>query len=216
MRTGMGKHRYGAVLLLILCSLVFQLAAPERGWAHLVIIALQGLAFLAALVASRAHPYLRRAAIVVVAIAVVSSAAALIGFGELSSTATRIVTLLFVALTPVTIARGVIVELRERGVSLHTMYGVLCIYLLIGSLFAFLFGIVGDLASTPFFGHRVSAHTTDYLYFSFTTITTVGYGDLVAVTDLGRSLAIAEALLGQIYLVTVVAVIVGGLSRQPA
>ena len=46
------------------------------------------------------------------------------------------------------------------------------------------------------------------------TITTTGYGDLTPATDLGRSLAIAEALTGQIYLVTVVAAIVGGLSRR--
>jgi len=47
-------------------------------------------------------------------------------------------------------------------------------------------------------------------------LTTVGYGDLSAATDLGRSVAITEALIGQIYLVTVVAVIAGNLSRRRA
>ena len=61
-----------------------------------------------------------------------------------------------------------------------------------------------------------TADISDYLYFSFATLTTVGYGDLAAATDLGRSVAIAEALIGQIYLVTVVAVIVGSLSRRRA
>ena len=46
------------------------------------------------------------------------------------------------------------------------------------------------------------------------TLTTVGYGDLTAASHLGRSLAIAEALIGQIYLVTVVAGIVGGLGSS--
>jgi uncharacterized membrane protein len=96
------------------------------------------------------------------------------------------------------------------------MFGVLCVYLLIGSLFAFLYGIVNNLAAEPFFASAAHPDTSDFLYFSFATLTTVGYGDLAAATDLGRSLAIAEALIGQIYLVTVVAVIVGGLGRRPA
>jgi hypothetical protein len=217
LRLQLGEHRYGVVLAVILCTLVFQLAAPESGWARLVAIGLQGLALLAALAASKIHPYLMRLAFGIVAIAIVTSSAALIGFGALGATAARMVTLLLVALAPAAIARGVVVTVRERGgVSLHTMFGVLCIYLLIGSLFAFGFAIVDHLASTPFFAAGVHADTSDFLYFSFATMTTVGYGDLTAVTDLGRSLAIFEALIGQIYMVTVVAVIVGGLSRRPA
>jgi hypothetical protein len=56
--------------------------------------------------------------------------------------------------------------------------------------------------------------TKNFLYFSFVTITTVGYGDLTAGTSLGCSIAIAEALTGQIYLVTVVAAIVGVLGGR--
>ena len=55
--------------------------------------------------------------------------------------------------------------------------------------------------------------SSDFVYFSFATLTTVGYGDLTAATDLGRSLAITEALIGQIYLVTVVALIVPNIGR---
>ena len=57
------------------------------------------------------------------------------------------------------------------------------------------------------------------LYFSFTTLTTVGYGDLTAASNLGHTLAMSEALVGQIYLVTVVSLIVGNLGlrrREPA
>jgi voltage-gated potassium channel Kch len=59
-----------------------------------------------------------------------------------------------------------------------------------------------DLASTS---------STVHVYFSFATLTTVGYGDLTARTDLGRTLAVMEALLGQLYLVTVVSVGVANL-----
>jgi hypothetical protein len=77
-------------------------------------------------------------------------------------------------------------------------------------LFAFMFSVVDHLGSTPFFVHGAEDQA-DFLYFSFTTITTTGYGDYVPATNLGHSLAITEALVGQIYLVTVVAVIVSNL-----
>ena len=207
-----GGHHYGFVLLLILVSLIFQLAAPDRDWARLVGIALQGLTLLAALRASRVRPLLLHGARVIVVVAIASTIGAYIGFGVLGPTPARIVAVLLVALAPAAIVRGVIVDFREQGeITLHTMFGVLCIYLLIGSMFALLYGIVDSLGSAPFFAQAAPANTHNLLYFSFVTITTTGYGDLTAGTDVGRSLAIAEALTGQIYLVTVVAAIVGGL-----
>jgi hypothetical protein len=211
------EHRYGLVLLLILISLTFQLAAADEDWARLVTIALQGGTLILALYASEARRAIERLATAVVVIAVLASAAALIGFGELGATGGRIVAVLLVALAPLAILKGVVSGVRRHGaVTLHTMFGVLCIYLLIGMLFSYAYGLVGDAQSEPFFASGISPDISDYLYFSFATITTVGYGDLVAATDLGRSVAIAEALIGQIYLVTVVAVIVGSLSRRQA
>jgi Ion channel len=211
------EQRYALVLALILVTLVFQLAAPDTDWARLVTIALQGGTLLLALFASRVQPLMTRLTTGVVAVAVLGSAAALIGFGELGSTAARIVTVLLVALAPIAILKSVVEGVREQGaVTMHTMFGVLCIYLLLGSLFGLVYGIVGDAQSGPFFASGINPTISDYLYFSFATLTTVGYGDLAAATDLGRSVAIAEALIGQIYLVTVVAVIVGNLSRRRA
>ena len=210
-RWGMTGYRYGILLVTILTSLVFQLAAPEADWARLVTILLQGLTLLMALVASRVHPWILRLATIAVCVSVVGSAAALIGFGELGPTGARLLTALMVGLAPLSIARGVIRDVQEHGVTLHTMFGVLCIYLLLGILFAFVYGIVGVLGSGPFFAQHAAESTKNFLYFSFVTITTVGYGDLTAATNFGRSFAIAEALTGQIYLVTVVAGIVGGL-----
>ena len=83
-----------------------------------------------------------------VTIAVLGSAAALIGFGELGTTGGRLVTVLLVALAPLAIARGVVQGVRTEGaVTMHTMFGVLCIYLLIGMLFSYAYGLVGDAQS---------------------------------------------------------------------
>jgi hypothetical protein len=213
-RLGMTGYRYGVLLLMILASLVFQLAAPEADWARLVTIVLQGLTLLMALIASRVHRWVLRIATVAVCVAVLATAGVLIGVGELGPTSGRGITALLVALAPGSIIRGVIVDVKRHGVTLHSMFGVLCIYLLIGSLFAFFYGIVASVGSEPFFAQNAAETTKNFLYFSFVTITTVGYGDLTAASSLGRSLAIAEALTGQIYMVTVVAAIVGGLGSR--
>jgi voltage-gated potassium channel Kch len=82
-------------------------------------------------------------------------------------------------------------------------------------LWAFTFGAIGAIQAQDFFAQPVDATLADYLYFSFVTLTTTGYGDLTAASGLGRAVAVLEALLGQLYLVTVVSVIVSRLSRRP-
>ena len=80
-------YRYGIVLALILASLAFQLAAPDRDWARLVTIGLQGVTLLAALEVSQVHPWILLASRALVVVAIVSSTGALIGFGTLGPTA---------------------------------------------------------------------------------------------------------------------------------
>jgi Ion channel len=206
-------RRYEVVLALILASLVFQLAAPDTEWSRLVTIVLQGLALTAALFAAEIHPALRRAASALVILAVIAAVIALAGADEEGPAPARLTTLLLVLLAPLAIARGISRDLRtEHGVTLPTMFGVLCIYLLLGMVFAAGYGVVDAIVDEPFFNREEADDTEDFLYFSFATLTTVGYGDLTAATDLGRSIAITEALIGQIYLVTVVALIVGNLA----
>jgi len=103
-------------------------------------------------------------------------------------------------------------DLRGRGqVTLPTLSGVLAIYLLVGMLFSFLQGATAALESQPFFSGVSNAGRSDFLYFSYITLSTTGFGDLAPATDVGRMLAVTESLLGQIYLVTVVALIVANL-----
>jgi hypothetical protein len=204
--------KFGLVLVLILSTLTFQLAFPERGWARLLVVTLQGVTLIAALVASRIGKLHVRIVALGVATLVIVSLAILLGSGELSPTPARLLGVLLAAIAPVAIISGVLRHMRADGaVTVQTMFGVLCVYLLIGLLFSSGFGLIEALNNTPFFAHN--GDSSDFLYFSFATITTVGYGDLTAATDLGRSLAITEALIGQIYLVTVVALIVANIGN---
>ena len=119
---------------------------------------------------------------------------------------------LLVALAPPAVVTGLLRILRATGtVTVTVVAGVLCLYLLVGLLFAFTYTAVQNLGGAPSFANGDPATSTRSVYFSFVTMTTVGYGDFTARTNLGHTMAVTEALLGQIYLVTVVAAIVGRL-----
>ncbi|WP_277213619.1 potassium channel family protein [Isoptericola croceus] len=111
--------------------------------------------------------------------------------------------LLIAAFAPVVVARRLV---RHRVVTLATLLGAVSAYLLIALAYYYAFLTVDNFSGEHFFGAEEA--TTSFMYFSLTTITTLGYGDLVAVTPLGRLLATSEAIIGQVYLVVFVALIV--------
>jgi Ion channel len=206
-------YRFEVVLGLIITAVFVTMAAPHGDGGRFVAVVLQGAVLVAAVIASKAHRWVIRLSILAAIAGTVGSAAALFGTGEFGDSSAGIVALLYVMLPAPAIARGVAKQFREAGtVTMQTMFGVLCLYLLIGLMFGVAFVTVQQVSGTDFFTVE-HAGRDDFLYFSYATLTTVGYGDLVAATNLGRSLAISEALFGQIYLVTVVAVIVSNLSR---
>ena len=91
---------------------------------------------------------------------------------------------------------------------------MLAIYLLAGLFFSFLYGVVGALDSDPIFTEVANATREDELYFSFVTLCTVGYGDLTPGGALPRGFAVTEMLFGQIYLVTIVSLIISNLGAR--
>jgi hypothetical protein len=209
--------RYISILALILCTIGFQLAASDTDWARFVTVLLQGGTLLLALQVGRIHGLLDRLLIGLVVVSILVSALSLTTFTSLAASDSRAINLLLIAFAPIAIFLGMVSDMRARHrVTVRTIIGVLSIYLLIGLIFTFLFGIIAAESASPFFKHGISGTNADYLYFSYATLTTVGYGDLVAALHLGRSVAIIEALIGQIYLVSVVSLIVGNLGRLPS
>ena len=94
----------------------------------------------------------------------------------------------------------------------------MCVYLLIAMFFATAYGLIALVSGDQFFAQLTMAPkdtpAIDYLYFSFVTITTVGYGDLTAAGGIGRMTAVTEAIFGQLYLITVVALVVQNLGQR--
>ena len=209
------EHSYGLVLALVLASVIFQVASPETDPARLTTLALGALTVMAAVQVSGAHRALVRACALVAAIVTGGSVVYLLATGDVPESASAIVNGLLIAVAPTAVAAGVVRQLREQHeVTLHTLSGVLAIYLLIGMFFSFCYGAVDRIEAGNLFAQSAVATRSDELYFSFVTLSTVGFGDLTVHTDLARTIAVTEALLGQIYLVTVVAMIVGNLGAR--
>jgi hypothetical protein len=205
-------HGFALVLVLVLASASFQVAAPDADWSRLVTIFLGAATLWVSVWAARAQHAVVRAAAAAGVVLAALSVVLLIILGEVPRAEAAIVNGLLVAFAPVVVASGVLRDMRAEGeVTLRTLSGVLAIYLLLGMLFSFFMGAAAAIEDGAFFTNAPDPTRSDLLYFSYVTLSTVGYGDLSPLTDVGRMLAVAEALIGQIYLVTVVALIVTNL-----
>ena len=173
--------RWGAVgsTLLSAVALVVAISDPDTG--HRV---------------TRRHWLLVAACVALAPIVLIVNSASLVGLTYLLPVA-----LLVTATLPVTINR----VLHHERVTWETILGALCAYVLIGLLFAFLFLAVDDFRDTPFFAQPGEHDQGEFLYFSFVALTTLGLGDLSPSVGLPQALTVLEALIGSIFLVTLVA-----------
>jgi hypothetical protein len=207
-----GGHRYGAVLIVTFSMTTFALAAPDTPAARGAELIVAGVALAAAMLTSGARPGVRRAAGIAIAVALVLAAIAAIAGahpGMLAFSATAVVN----AVTIGVILGGLVRLVQESGVGVQTVFGALAIYLLVGLTFGFLIGACATAFDGNYFAQGTDGVQSQRVYFSFTTLTTTGFGDLTARTAPGRALAVLEMLIGQLYLVTVISMIVGNLRR---
>jgi len=205
-------YQYGYVLMLLAMTFIVMAAGPSDGTTRVVTVLLQGLTLLAALLASRVSRRLFRTAAVVALVSLLASiGSVVIDNGRSTSGAFYLLNVLLVVTVPWVIARSL---WKRKVIDVRTVLGAVCIYVLLGMLFAFLYAAIDALGDASFFVQTSHATTQDFLYFSYVTQTTVGYGDYTAAGDLGRALAVLEAVGGQLYLVTVIAVLVSRLSGQ--
>jgi hypothetical protein len=91
----------------------------------------------------------------------------------------------------------------------ETVMGAIAAYLMAGMFFAFLYRAIGLVQTHPaFFGAQGPGTFSQDLFFSFTTLTTTGYGDLTPAGNPGQSFAVLEMLTGQLFLITAVGKVV--------
>jgi hypothetical protein len=194
---------YGLVLLLIIVDYIAVSTLLNDAWGRVVIVILLGATLLFTMRTSHSRRIWQFLALFYLLAgafsALVSALAA--SPGVVSQWATTLGGLLLIV-TPFVILRRIG---AHRVVTTETVMGAICVYLLIGFSFAFIYSAVGILNGAAFFEGQPSVPFNSYLFFSYTTLTTVGYGNLVPAGNLGQTLAMLEALSGQIYLVIVVA-----------
>lgn len=110
--------------------------------------------------------------------------------------------------------------IKEEKVSVNTIYGSICGYLLLGIIWTMLFSVVEVIEPRSFYsggepvvdfdGELVERHIfSSFIYYSFITLTTLGYGDITPVSPPARALSSLEAVTGQLYIAVLIARLVG-------
>ena len=205
------SHSYGFVLVLIVVSFLFTASGPDSAtWGRSVLVLLQSATLVAALWTSGLGRAAVRPSVLLAAVGIVVAALQLLDGGSTLAGITWLLNALLIVAIGAVIAVGVF---DQQTVNKQSILGAICIYLLIGMLFTFVYGAAAALGDGDFFAQGTDGTPSLRLYFSYVTLATLGYGDYTPAGDLGHTLAIVEALVGQLYLVTVVAVVVGRLHR---
>ena len=196
------SNAFGIVLLLVLATYVAASLTKYSGWSAVVVSILGCTTTTVALASSGIGGKLLTTAIglasACVALAVVAAATERDGALGIAA----LIQILLLAWGAGTVLRAV---LHEEKVGFRTILGAISVYLIFGLLFASLYVAVDRLQAGAFFDPVTELDTGDYVFFSFTTLTTTGYGNLVPGGQPGKMFSVLEMLLGQIFLVTLIA-----------
>ena len=199
------EDSYGFVLLLVMVTYTVSVSVTQT-WAGSIVLTVQLATVWFTLRTSQARPVVRRIADIVLCLAAV---AAVLSFFVHQSGNERggifVVCSLLYLIAPFSIVRHLMLR---RDIDTETLLGAVSAYLLIGMFFAFAYQAAGEFGSVPFFGAAGHGSLSQDLFFSFVTMTTVGYGNLVPAANPGQTLAVLEALIGQLFLVVAVGKII--------
>jgi hypothetical protein len=202
---------YGRLLLLVLACVLVPLATPDDLGGLLATLTVQAVTLVAAASITRATARvqsLARVAGLAVLLVVIAALVTPVRAPEFAVDVGLVFALFLAATAPLLIVRDVA---RHEAISLKTVAAALAVYLLLGLAFAYVH-VIFDGRGLALYSQALSQ--SDGIYLSFITLTTVGFGDVTPVDDVARALIIGEAILGQIYLVSVVALLVGNIGRR--
>ena len=196
--------RYGALLIVLITGYLLSAFINAR-WVEAVQVALFTVAMLLAL---RSAEISRRAVRAVLAAAIIGLPVMFfLSFSTATGNAGSGVANIWTGLVLLAAAALIVYRVLAFGeVTLQSIYGAFSAYLVLGLMFAAVFAAIYHFSGDKFFvtGEQVNG-TQTFQYFSFTTLTTLGYGDYTAAYSSGQAVAVLEALTGQVFLATLVA-----------
>jgi Ion channel len=203
---------YASLLVLLLANFFLLEVVDDPRWGAVGSTILAAIALVVAINdPATGHTITRRHTLTIAACVALAPVVLFVSSEELLGLTYLLPAVLLVTATlPVTVNR----VLHHRRITHETVLGALCAYVLIGLLFAFLYLAVQELRDEPFFAQPGPHDQSEFLYFSFVALTTLGFGDLSPSVGLPQALTVLEALAGQIFLVTMVARLVTLWVRQ--
>jgi hypothetical protein len=193
---------YGLVLLLVLTTYVLASLLPNHGWSALVLTVAASTTSVVALTSSEARRATVRGAILLSALAVLLSFVTAISDDRTWLNIASFIEIGLLTVASLAILRRVV---TSAEVGFRTILGAISVYTVLGILFTFAYGTIDRLQGGAFFSEVAHPRGSDFLFFSYTTLTTTGYGNLVPAGQPGRMVAGLEMMIGQIFLVTLVA-----------
>jgi Ion channel len=193
---------FGLVLLLVLTTYVLASVLSNRGWSAVLLTLSTGATSVVALTSSHARAVFVRRALAVAGLATALAVVSAISGARLWLNVSSFLEIGLLAVAMAAVLRHVV---TASEVSFRTILGAVSIYTALGILFTWAYGAIDRIEGGGFFGAGVAAKGSDFLFFSYTTLTTTGYGDLVPTGQVGRMIAGLEMMTGQIFLVTLVA-----------
>jgi hypothetical protein len=207
-RSFISADSYGLVLLLVAVTYVVSVSVTEERAASIVLTVALATVWLTLRI-SQARRGVRLVADIVLCLAAVVAVVSFFAHnpGDQLGGIFTVCCLLYL-IAPFSIVRHLMIR---RQIDAETLLGAIAAYLLIGMFFAFAYKAAGEFGSVPFFGPAGNGTLSQDLFFSFVTMTTLGYGNLVPAANPGQTFAVLEAVTGQLFLVVAVGKIISSM-----
>jgi Ion channel len=196
------RDAFGLVFVLVIATYVLTSLLANDGWPAVILCLATSATSIVALTSSHVQHERVRAAAILAALSLLLAVIAAISGGHiwLNLASSLQVIVLAVAMGAVLLRVVTTAEVGSR-----TILGAISVYTVLGLLFTYVYATIDRLQGGAFFEGHASVHGGDFLFFSYTTLTTTGFGDLVPGGQPGRMISGLEMMIGQVFLVTLVA-----------